>query len=405
VAAEIKTWDRAYEWKAVTLLSLGFGLVGLDRWIIVPLFPFIMKDLHLGYHDLGNLVAVLGVCWGTSSIILGAASDKIGRRKILIPAIIGFSLLSSLSGIAAGLASLLIIRALMGALEGAFLPTSVAATADASAPKRRGLNQGLQLSAFGLFGLGFGPVIATQLLRYVPTWRWVFTIVAIPGLIIAALLWAVIREPAHLKMQPDAINTRDKWATIFQQRNVVVAMCALMCAMTGIFVLSAMMPNYLIDYLKLSPQQMGFVMSAIGFGGFFGQFVLAGASDILGRKITAILSFVCAAILLSVFIKTGAQPVPLFGLLFVITFFCFGLLALLTGPIATEAVSVGLISSAVGIVSGTGEIFGGGVAPSVGGYIAERYGIDHTLYLALLGLMAGVLVCLFLKETAPRKAT
>ncbi len=74
-----------YEWKAVTLLSLGFGLLGLDRWIIVPLFPFIMKDLKLGYHDLGNLVAVLGICWGASSIILGAASDKIGRRKILIP--------------------------------------------------------------------------------------------------------------------------------------------------------------------------------------------------------------------------------------------------------------------------------------------------------------------------------
>jgi sugar phosphate permease len=163
------------------------------------------------------------------------------------------------------------------------------------------------------------------------------------------------------------------------------------------------MPNYLIDFLHLSPQQMGFVMSAIGFGGFFGEFVVAGVSDILGRKITAILAFAGAAILLGVFIKTGAQPVSLFALLFVITFFCFGLLALLTGPIATEAVPVALISSAVGIVSGTGEIFGGGVAPSIGGYIAERYGINHTLYLALCGLAAGVVVCLFLTETAPRK--
>ena len=32
-------WDTSYEWKAVTLLGLGFGLVGLDRWIIAPLFP------------------------------------------------------------------------------------------------------------------------------------------------------------------------------------------------------------------------------------------------------------------------------------------------------------------------------------------------------------------------------
>jgi hypothetical protein len=45
-------WDTSYEWKAVTLLGLGFGLVGLDRWIIAPLFPFMMKDLNLNYQDL-----------------------------------------------------------------------------------------------------------------------------------------------------------------------------------------------------------------------------------------------------------------------------------------------------------------------------------------------------------------
>ena len=123
----------SYEWKAVTLLSLGFGLVGLDRWIIAPLFPFMMNDLHLGYQALGNLIAVLGLCWGVSAIITGAISDRIGRRKILIPAIILFSLLSGLSGLATGLVSLLLIRSIMGVTEGSFCPASVAATADASA--------------------------------------------------------------------------------------------------------------------------------------------------------------------------------------------------------------------------------------------------------------------------------
>jgi len=45
-------WDTSYEWKVVTLLGLGFGLVGLDRWIIAPLFPAMMKDLGLGYQQL-----------------------------------------------------------------------------------------------------------------------------------------------------------------------------------------------------------------------------------------------------------------------------------------------------------------------------------------------------------------
>lgn len=42
-----KNWDRSYEWKAITLLALGFGLVGLDRWMVAPLFPAMMQDLNL----------------------------------------------------------------------------------------------------------------------------------------------------------------------------------------------------------------------------------------------------------------------------------------------------------------------------------------------------------------------
>lgn len=394
--------DGSYEWKAVTLLSLGFGLVGLDRWIIAPLFPFMMKDLHVGYQDLGNLIAVLGLCWGISAIITGAASDRIGRRKILIPAIILFSLLSGLSGLATGLVSLLLIRSVMGVTEGSFCPASVAATHDASPAGRRGLNQGLQLSAFALFGLGFGPIIATQLLRVVPSWRWVFVLVAVPGLLIALLLHLVIREPEHVTQRTTA-SEEHNWGMVIRSRNVVLAMLALLCAMTGVFVLGAMMPNYLLDYLHLAPQQMGFVMSAIGFGGFFGQFGVAGASDLLGRRVAAVLSFVLACAFLTAFIATGAQPLRLFALLFLLAFCCFGLLALLTGPVATEAVPLSLISSSVGVVSGTGEIFGGGVAPSLAGYIAAHFGIQHTLQLALAGLAAGIVVSLFLKETAPRK--
>jgi predicted MFS family arabinose efflux permease len=253
-----------------------------------------------------------------------------------------------------------------------------------------------------LFGLGFGPILATQLLLVVPSWRWVFVLVAIPGLLIACLLYAVIREPEHVR-EPAGRIEEHRWSEVVRSRNVVLAMLALLCAMTGVFVLGAMMPNYLLDYLRLTAQQMGFVMSAIGFGGFFGQFAVAGLSDICGRKVVAIFSFVAACILLIAFISTGAQPFRLFVLLFLLAFCCFGLLALLTGPVATEAVPVSLISSAIGIVSGTGEIFGGGVAPSLAGYIAEHFGIQNTLHLALAGLVAGSFVCLFLRETAPRK--
>jgi predicted MFS family arabinose efflux permease len=394
-----ETGDRSYEWKAVTLLTLGFGLVGLDRWIIAPLFPAMARDLHLNYQDQGIIVGILGVAWGVFAVVGGGLSDRFGRRRVLVPAIVAFSLLSGLNGLASGLAGLLVIRGLMGVSEGSFCPTSFATTNDASKPTRRGFNLGVQQSTFPLFGLALGPILATQLMR-VMTWRWVFALVALPGLVLALLLWRTIRE---VKVGSAPNEQRAPLSDIMKHRNVVLGMLALFCAMSGIFTVSAMVPSYLIDYTKLSSTQMGQVTSAIGFGGFLGQLVLPGASDLIGRKSTAVIGFLVGAVFIYAFAHAGSSPAPLFMLLFIACFFCFGLLGLITGPLAAEAAPAGLISSTTGVIVGSGEIFGGGVAPALAGHIAQRFGIEHTLTMAFLGLALGVIVSLCLVETAPRR--
>ena len=194
-----------------------------------------------------------------------------------------------------------------------------------------------------------------------------------------------------------------RWVDVFRSRNIVLSMLGLLCAMSCIFVLGGMMPSYLVDYLHLTGAQMGFVMSALGFGGFIGQFGIPGLSDVFGRRPIAILSFIGAAVVLYVFGRTGANPASLFGLLFLISFFSLGNVALITGPISTESAPPGLISSAIGMVVGSGEIFGGGIAPAIGGFIAQHYGIQNILYMPLIGVICGIFVCLFLIETAPRK--
>jgi predicted MFS family arabinose efflux permease len=406
--------DSRYELSTVALLTVGFGLVGLDRWIIAPLFPSIVKDLGLNYSDLGNLVGALGLAWGACAILAGGLSDRWGRRKVLVPAIVGFSLLSGFTGLAGSLAALISIRVLMGITEGAFCPTSFAATAEASAPTRRGFNLGVQQSAFPLFGLALGPILATQLLLVI-NWRWIFLLVAVPGLIVGVLIWRIVRDPPidgrSAGSSPAggraaglaAPAPRPPLRAVFQHPNVPFGMLALMCAMSGVFVLGALVPNYLVDYLGLSVQQMGFVTSAIGFGGFLGQVVLPGASDIFGRKPITLLGFLLGAVFLYGFARLGAQPVMLFALLFAATFFCFGLLGLITGPIATEAAPAGLMSSTAGVIIGSGEIFGGGIAPVIAGNVAQHFGIQHVLTMALCGLAAGAVVSLFLRETAPAK--
>jgi predicted MFS family arabinose efflux permease len=232
----------------------------------------------------------------------------------------------------------------------------------------------------------------------------VFVIVAIPGLIVAALLWFVIREPVTVGASKEKAP-RASFSQIFSHRNVGLAMVGLLCAMSGIFVISAMMPNYLVDYLKLTPQQMGFVTSAIGLGGFIGQFGVPGLSDRFGRRLVSIGSFALSAVFLFLFMKTGAnQQGLLFALLFCASLANFGALALIAGPMAAEAAPLGLMSSVAGIVIGAGEIFGGGVAPVIAGNIAQNSGIQNTLWFAMGGQLLGIVISLFFKETAPRFA-
>jgi predicted MFS family arabinose efflux permease len=390
--------DPAYEWRIVTLLTLGFGLVGLDRWVISALFPEMARDLRLDYQQLGVLIGSLGIAWGLFSIVGGGLSDRFGRRRVLIPAIVGFSLLSGVSGLAMGLTSLLAIRIIMGANEGAFCPVSFAAVSEASRPTRRGMNLGITQSAFPLFGLALGPIIATQLLQ-VTSWRWAFVLVGVPGLIVAALLARIVREPPSIGAQPHEHRAPPR--EVWKHRNVPLGMLALLCAMSGIFSLSAMVPSYLVDYLRLTTAEMGFVTSAIGFGGFLGQLALPAMSDLVGRKPVAIGGFVAGAALVYAFAQANTIP-ALFLLLFVACFCCFGLLGLLTGAVAAEAAPRGLVSSTTGIIVASGEIFGGGIAPVIAGAVAQHFGIQRTLTMALIGLAIGIVVCLFLRETAPR---
>ena len=400
-------WDTAYEWRVVLLLSLSFGLVGLDRWILGPLFPSIMTDLKLSYSHLGTLVGGLGLAWGVFAILIGNLSDKVGRRKVLLPALVVFSALSGAAGLATGFTMLLAARVTMGAAEGAFLPASVAATAEASRPSRRGLNQGLQLGAFALFGFGIAPIVATQLLQVLPSWREVFMIVAIPGFLLAYLLHRVLRDVPAVAVPPHsmAAATRpSQWTDVIRSRNVLLGAACLFCTMSCIFVLGAMVPNYLIDHLHLAPVTMGLVMSGMGWGGFVGEFTVAGVSDRIGRRPATALAFLGAAISTWFFAHAPADPWTLFAWLSATSFFALGLTSVLAGPIASEAVSPALMSSSVGVVAGAGEIFGGGVAPVIAGFVAERSGIAQIFVIPLTGLAAGLILSLFLRETAPRLA-
>src|SRR5277367_216999 len=182
------------EVRTVLLLSLGFGLVGIDRFLISTMYPVIARDLHLNYSDIGLITGALAIAWGISALFMGNLSDRIGRRRVLTIPLIVFSLLIGASGLATGLLTLIAVRVVMGFADGAYTPVSIAGTLAASPAGRRGLNIGIQQMMMPLFGLGFAPLFVAAVLRYIE-WRWVFLLFVLPGLLLAFLTWKVMPEP------------------------------------------------------------------------------------------------------------------------------------------------------------------------------------------------------------------
>lgn len=383
-------WNLRYEVKAVFLLALGYGLVGLDRNIIYPLFPVIAKELGMNYQDLGLISAVLSLCWGLASILTGRLTDRVGCKRVIVPAVIAFSLLVGGSGLAAGMMSMVLLRALMGVAEGAYVPASIVATVEASKPSRIGLNVGLQQMSAPLVGLGLGPLLAVGMLKFVPSWHWIFAIVAVPGFVIAVLLAKSLRADAHAQVRENS-----SWFEVLRYRNVVSGTLLMLCALSGLVVLSAFLPSYLTDHLHLGMDSMGLVLSALGVGCCVGVVVLPALSDRFGCKRVIVAALACEVVGLWFLTQTGADPVRLFVLLAIVTFLIAGVIGITVGPFANESVPPELGATATGMIVGLGEIIGGAVAPAVTGGIAQHVGIAVIVQIALGSAVLGLLISAF----------
>ena len=78
-----------------------------------------------------------------------------------------------------------------------------------------------------------------------------------------------------------------------------------------------------------------------------------------------------------------------------------GIAALVLVLIPTESVSPRLAGTAIGLATLVGEVFGGTLAPTISGAIADRLGFAAPLWIAAAGAVGVFAAALFMKETAP----
>ncbi len=145
---------------AFIFITMLIDIIGLG--IIIPVLPrfigtLIHGDLSLASTYAGWLTFAYAAMQFLFAPVIGALSDRFGRRPILLFSLFGFSIDYILMGFAPTIGWLFIGRLISG-ITGASLTTAGAYIADISPPEKRAQNFGLIGAAFGL-GFIIGPVI------------------------------------------------------------------------------------------------------------------------------------------------------------------------------------------------------------------------------------------------------
>jgi ACS family hexuronate transporter-like MFS transporter len=392
-----------YQAWLVGMLSINFGIVFFDRQALNVLMPFVQPELSLTNTQIGLLASALSFTWALAAFGVGKLSDTIGNRKLLlILSTLGFSVCSFASGIATSFILMLSARLLMGAAEGGIMPISHAMVATEVDPKHRGLAQGIaQNFGSNLLGSFIAPVLLVWFGQEFG-WRNAFFLAGIPGIVSAAIIWFTLKEPPA-PPKPSAEHEGEKYGVMDAMRNRNVFLCVVLgVLMVSYFVIClTFLPIYLTSIRGYSAIEMSWLIGTLGISATIGSFATSGLSDLIGRKPVMI-----AMPLIGVILPLGAMywAGSVWGLA-AIFFFGWGLngiFPLFMATVPSESVDPRHAATALGLTMGSAEILGGVFAPGIAGAAADASTLAAPLWIMIGLTIAGGIVAMFLKETAPR---
>jgi EmrB/QacA subfamily drug resistance transporter len=152
-------------------IALAVLLAALDQTIVATALPQIAGDLG-GVTQLAWVVTAYLLASTVSTPLYGKLGDVIGRKRVLIGAIVVFLAGSALAGAATSMLELVLFRALQGLGAGGLLVTAMAVIADLVAPQERARYFGLIGGVFAVASIA-GPLLGGLFVDTL-SWRWVF---------------------------------------------------------------------------------------------------------------------------------------------------------------------------------------------------------------------------------------
>ncbi len=391
--------SRSASFLLLTLLSLAFVLSFFDRMLVIVLGDMIRSEFHLSDKELSLLTgASFVIVYGACGIYAGNLADKFSRKKIFAFAVILWSVTTLLCGFARSFVQLVLSRAAVGASESALPPVGISMIGDLFSQAKRPMATAIFIAG-GPIGVMLAFPVGAWLGEHFG-WRMAFTIAGPLGLLLAASIFLLAREPRREKVMDVSSSSeeaqRRSWRLITGNRPLVWMIAAYSVATFASVGMMQWLPQFFIRSHGISTYQLSVFFGPVLGGGLITGMLLGGwmgnrvaARSVSGMvRLCAWLMFLLIPLFLLVFL------VPSLTMALVLTFVTMAA-SVTFSPMAMAAWQTvcdpRVRGSVMGIVSFAGALVGGAVCPFLIGassdLLAPGSNADSLRYALIGGLV------------------
>ncbi|MDU9397035.1 3-(3-hydroxy-phenyl)propionate transporter MhpT [Pseudomonas sp. zfem003] len=245
--------------EGLDLQSAGIAAAGIRA-------AFNLDPKMMGWMFSASIIGLL-----PGAFLGGCIADRIGRKKVLVAAVVLFGIFSLWTAYAGSLTGLLAARFLTGLGLGAALPNLIALCAEAVEERQR--STAISIMYCGV-PLG-GAVAALVGMLAGEAWQWVFIVGGVAPLVIAPLMLLMLPESAAFHQQRDqggAVrpSTVEALCGDGRTRITLSLWVSYFFTLTVMYMLLNWLPSLLLE-LGFSKPQAGMVQMVFNVGGALGS--------------------------------------------------------------------------------------------------------------------------------------
>lgn len=169
----------------------------LDRLLVVAVGPTLKAQFHLTDWDIGRLSSAFLLVYTVASLPLGLLADRVARGRVVAVGVALWSVMSGATAFTRSFAGLFVTRTAVGVGEASYFPAGLALLS-AYFPLKQRAQAISRWGAGQIVGAALAYVISAASLHWLGKglgWRVAFLAAAVPGLVLAILMWRVQDAP------------------------------------------------------------------------------------------------------------------------------------------------------------------------------------------------------------------